>query len=49
MAGVLTAYNPGTVPALGISSVVALGLGTEIVGDALYGKFVKGAYESVVN
>jgi hypothetical protein len=46
VSGVLTLANPDAVTQLGLPSIIAFGLGVEVAGDMLYGKFLSGS-ESV--
>lgn len=46
MYGVLYASNPAGIPQLGATSIILAGIASEIVGDALYSKFVKQPVEA---
>jgi hypothetical protein len=49
MAGIINLANPSGVSELGLPTILGFGMVSEIVGDTIYSKFIKGGYESVVN
>jgi hypothetical protein len=46
MAGVINLANPSGVSDLGLPTILGVGMVSEIVGDTIYSKFVKGTFES---
>jgi hypothetical protein len=46
MAGVINLANPRGIAELGLPTILGVGMVSEIVGDTIYSKFVKGAFES---
>lgn len=49
MAGVLSVSNPAVINELGLLTILGAGVVTELVGDQVYNRFVKGAFEGIVN
>jgi hypothetical protein len=48
MAGIVAMGNSSGVTELGLPSILAVGVASEIVGDMLYKKFTRSSYESLV-
>jgi len=49
MAGSIYLANPAGINDLGLPTILAVGMASEIVGDQLYSRFVKGTWEAVVD